>query len=135
MILSGFKCKTCFDYLNDVDVFSTSVEEHLPHVAGILRIRQSAHVSIKLLKRKFIRTTVTYLGHVVKPGRLEIKSCAAMSSKEALPLRKKRELCTFLRLCNVYCRFLHNFEHIAGPLYEMLRKGTSEALMTSHRNN
>lgn len=75
-------CKTRLVYCNDVTMFLIFVEAHLKHVADILRILAHANVSLKLLKCEMFCLTVTYLGHVAKPGRLLTKSFVIKSSKE-----------------------------------------------------
>lgn len=124
--LLSCKLKTGFVYSNDVIVFSDLVGEHHQHVAEFLRLLQIAQVLLKLFKCEFFRTTVTYLGPLVKPARLEIKSYAVKSLKEALPPRNKEELRSFLGVCNVYRRLVHQFAKIAGPLNVRLQKGEPE---------
>lgn len=114
IILSGFKSKTCLLYLNDTIAFSNSVEEHLRHVAVILRILKSAYVSLKISECKFFRTAVTSLRNVVRPEKLEIKYWAIECLKEVLPARNKREPHSFLGLWNVYVLFIPTFAHIAS---------------------
>ena len=36
--------------------------------------------------------------------------------------QSKKELQTFLGLCNFYAKFVHKFADIAAPLHELLRK-------------
>lgn len=85
------------------------MEEQLCYVAEILRILQSAHVSLMLLECNFYHTTDTYLKLIVKRKRLASEDCVIKSLKEASPLRNKRELQFFLGLRTVYCRFVRNF--------------------------
>lgn len=76
VILPSFQWKTCLIYLDDVIAFSNSVEEHLFKVAKILFILKSSHVSLELSKCECFRTTVSYLGHVTKPGKLKLEDRA-----------------------------------------------------------
>ena len=126
MILTKFKWKTCLVYLDDIIIFSNTVEEHIQHVDEILDCLKRAGVTLKIKKCKFFTTTVEYLGHVIKPGRLEIDHAHTASLREALPPTNKSELRSFLGLCNVYRRFVENFSTKAGPLNELLRKNTPD---------
>lgn len=83
---------------------------------------------VKSVKVRFFRKTFTYLGHVIKPGRLENESCAFKSLKEALPPQNKLELRPFLRWCNVHRRFVHYLEKIAGPLNVIFQKEAPEVI-------
>lgn len=128
LILSGFKWKTCRMYLDDVIVFPNFLEGHLQQVAEILQILQSVYVLWKLSKYDVFLASITSLGHVVKPGRVEIESCVVQSLKKALLSRNERDLLSLVWSCTLYRRIIHNFAHIAGQPNEMLRKGTLKVL-------
>ena len=73
IILFRVKWETALVYLNDVIVYSQTVTEHMMHVREVLRMLHTAGVSLKLAKCAFFDTSVTYLGHVIRPGRLEVE--------------------------------------------------------------
>ena len=52
-------------------VYSRTVTEHMAHVREVLRLLHIAGMSLKLAKYAFFDTSVTYLGHFIRPGRLE----------------------------------------------------------------
>lgn len=76
-------------YPDGVHLFAKSVEELLRHVTKFLPMLRSAHVLLKLSKCELFRTTVTYLGHVKKTGKLEIELDGVWLSKWVLLLRNK----------------------------------------------
>ncbi len=122
LILTKYKWQTCLVYLDDVIIFSTSVEEHIRHVDEVLSCLSSAGVTLKISKCHFFTTTVEYLGHIIKPGQLEIDQANTKSLREALPPSTRTQLRSFLGLVNVYRRFIPNFSTVAGPLNELLKK-------------
>jgi Reverse transcriptase (RNA-dependent DNA polymerase) len=79
------KWKTCLVYLDDVIVFSGSRSAHLAHVAEVLTLLGNAGLSLKLKKCHFFSETVDYLGHVIRPGRLEV------AEKNTTALKKARQ--------------------------------------------
>jgi Reverse transcriptase (RNA-dependent DNA polymerase) len=85
IILPGVKWKTCLVYLDDVIVFSGSRSAHLAHVAEVLTLLGNAGLSLKLKKCHFFSETVDYLGHVIRPGRLEV------AEKNTTALKKARQ--------------------------------------------
>ena len=127
MILTNYKWKTCLVYLDDIIVFSNSIEEHIRHVDEILDCLKRSGITLKIKKCKFFTKSVEYLGHIIRPGRLEIDHAHTASLKEALPPKNKSELRSFLGLCNVYRRFVHRFSHVSGPLNELLKKNSSDS--------
>ena len=126
LILSRFKWKTCLIYLDDVIIYSKSMEEHIDHVDEVLRCLSAAGVTLKIKKCKFFTSTVEYLGHIIKPGQLEIDRTNTQSLREAEPPTNKSELRSFLGLANVYRRFIDKFAIIAEPLHELLKKNSPE---------
>ena len=58
---------------------------------------------------------MTYLGHVIRPGRLEVERRNVVAIERARPPQNQTELRSFLGMCNVY-RFVKGFAKIAAPL-------------------
>ena len=108
-------------------IYSKNVEEHIQHVDEILHCLSKAGVTLKIKKCKFFTTTVDYLGHVIKPGKLEIDRTNTESLRKAAPPTSKTELRSFLGLCNVYRRFIPNFTDIASPLNALLKKNSPDS--------
>ena len=67
MILSGVRWTTCLIYIDNVIIFSKTLEEHIRHTDEVLGLLKEAGVSLKLKKFHFFQSKVDYLGHVVFP--------------------------------------------------------------------
>lgn len=72
VILSQVKWQYALVYLDDVIIFSKSVDEHFSHVSTGLQLFKSAGVSLKLKKCSLFTNKVDYLGHVIRPGKLQV---------------------------------------------------------------
>ena len=57
-------------YLDDIIIFSKSLDEHLNHIRIVLSLLREAGMTIKLRKCYFLQQRVEYLGHIVAPGQL-----------------------------------------------------------------
>ena len=125
IILSGLRWQVCLIYLDDVIVFSKDMEQHLDHLDQVLSLLRDAGVSLKLRKCSFFQSRVTYLGHVISPGKLSIADENRDAISEALFPQNITQLRSFLGLCNVFRRFVQGFSKIARPLNEMLKKDAS----------
>ena len=122
ILLSPYKWRSCLVYLEDIIIFSKSVEEHFQHVKDILTTFKGAVISLKLKKCSFFTNTVKYLGHIIHPGTLEVDATHTMALKRAKHPTTQTQLRAFLGLCNVYRRFVPKYSHIAGPLNVLLCK-------------
>jgi Reverse transcriptase (RNA-dependent DNA polymerase) len=115
IVLSGLRWKTCLVYLDDIIVFSNSPEEHARHLNEVLSLLYGAGLSLKLAKCAFFRDTFNYLGHVIRPGKLEVAAKNTDALKTAKPPATQTELRSFLGLCNVYRRLVPSFAKVASP--------------------
>ncbi|KAK3559259.1 hypothetical protein QTP86_008828 [Hemibagrus guttatus] len=59
-------------YIDDILVYSTSLEEHVHHVRAVLSRLQQNHLYVKPEKCEFHRTTITFLGYVISRQRVEM---------------------------------------------------------------
>jgi len=122
IILSGFRWQTCLVYLDDVIVFSRTVDDHIRHLRGILLLLEKAGVSLKLFKCNLFQQELEYLGHVFRPGQLLVNQKNIKSLAQALPPRKQTELKSFLGMCNVHWRLMNDYAHTAKPLTKLTSK-------------
>lgn len=69
-----------------------------------------------------------YLGHIIRPGSLEIDHVRKKALKDAQHPCTKAELRSFLRICNFYRRLVPQYAVIAAQLTELLYKETPDPL-------
>ena len=128
ILLASFKGRSCLVYLDDVIIYSNDYESHFDTVDMILDTLLKAGISRKLSKCDWFTDKVKYLGHVIRPGTLEVDETATRTLKMAKHLRTQTELRAFLGLCNVYRRFVPRYSHVAAPLNTLLKKGNPVTL-------
>lgn len=100
---------------------------------GLSKLRE-AGVYFNLKMCCFFTDRVEYLGHVIKPGALTIDEARVKSFKQQENLRNVTELRDFLRLCNLYRRFIFCYLDIAASLTNFLRKGQLKNFPTLEDN-
>jgi Reverse transcriptase (RNA-dependent DNA polymerase) len=116
-------------YMDDVIIYSKTVEEHMTYFEEVLGLLRSAGAFLKLRKCHFFQTKVNYLGHAICPGRLAVAQKSIDTVEKAIYPTKRTELRSFLGMCNVYIRFVEAFAKIAAPLTDFLKKGQPETFV------
>lgn len=89
----------------------------------VLAILGHAGVTLRLDKGSFFDSSINYLGHFIRPEKLEVASRTVDAVRDFQPSTDQSELQSFLGMCNVYRRFASNFAQIAALLTKKLKKG------------
>ncbi|KAL5500047.1 hypothetical protein EMCRGX_G011541 [Ephydatia muelleri] len=122
MVLAGLSWVTCLVYLDDIIIFSRTVEEHLQRLTEVLQRLKEAGLKIKPSKCHLLCKSVRYLGYVVSE-----KGIAADADKikcvENWPTPTDHEsLRQFLGFASYYRKFIRNFADTAAPLHALTEK-------------
>ena len=90
--------KFCSVYLDDVIVFSNTLEEHLNHLEKIFSLFKQVNLRLKLKKCEFAATSIEYLGHKVTKGKISpmISKIGAIENEK--PPSNIKELQQFLNM-------------------------------------
>jgi ribonuclease HI len=109
-------------YLDDILIYSDTLEEHEQHVRAICEILKREGLNAKLSKCSFFKQQVEYLGHVVGNGQLQADP-RKLGSVDAWPTPATvGELRSFLGLCSYFRRYIKSFAKIAHPLHDLTGK-------------
>ena len=110
-------------YLDDVIVFSRTLDDHLHHLSLVIDRLAKAGLKLKPSKCHFICQKVQYLGHLLTPDGIRPNpDCVAAVRDYSAPTSVKG-VRQFLGLASYYRRFVKNFSRIAQPLHNLTQKG------------
>lgn len=122
-VLAPVKDFVCV-YLDDLLIFSKSMEEHAMHLRAVLTLLQKNEFYLNKEKCDIALPQVVFLGHQVGNGVIDLEKAKVAVVKDwALP-RTRTELQQFLGFVNFYRHFINNFAHVATPLTDLLRGNT-----------
>jgi hypothetical protein len=111
-------------FFDDILIYSKTYAEHLVHIELVFQWLQQDQWFVKLSKCKFAQRSVSYLGHIISKEGIATNP-AKIQAVTSWPLPTSvKELRGFLGLADYYRKFVRNFELIAKPLTNLLKKDT-----------
>ncbi|KAK1799805.1 hypothetical protein P4O66_006337 [Electrophorus voltai] len=115
-----------FVYLDDILIYTQTVEEHLTHFRRALQLLLKNHLFVKLEKSVFHARTISFLGFVVSHNKLCMDP-AKVWTVENWPRPTSVHLVQcFLGFTNFYHRFIKNFSTVAALLIALTRKALGQ---------
>ena len=109
-------------YIDDILVFSKTLEEHLQHLEIVLKRVIEVGLKLKPVKCQFFRQEVEYLSHMITPLGLKTSN-RHVAAVDQFPIPANlREVRRFLGMASYYRRFIPSFAKIAHPLHALTRK-------------
>ena len=121
-ILRGLEYGFALIYIDDITIFSKSVDEHLVHLEEVFRRLRDANVKLNPKKYSFVKQRVEYLGHVVTAEGISPNPDKVRVVQEFPTPTNLKELRSFSGLANYYRRFARGFSNIANPLNALTKK-------------
>jgi hypothetical protein len=111
----------CSAYVDDVLIFSKTLEEHHEHVRKVLTKLREAGLPVDLKKSQFDAHEVTYLGLVVNGNgvRKDPKKIQAVLDWPAP--KSISDVQAFVGFASFYRRFIPGFSHLASPLNALVK--------------
>jgi transposase InsO family protein len=109
-------------YLDDVIIFSHTVEDHLTHIEEILKRLSKHNLNAKISKCEFFKPSLTFLGHIVSRDGVSVCPNKVTAVKEFPVPTNVKELRSFLGLSNFYRRFIEGYSKITSVLTKLLQK-------------
>lgn len=121
-VLRGLQNEICVVYLDDILIYSTSLQEHIERLTLIFKRLREHNFKIQLDKSEFLRKEVSYLGHVVTPEGVRPNPDKITAIKNFPIPKTQKEIKSFLGLLGYYRRFIKNLAKITKPLTRCLKK-------------
>ena len=112
----------CEGYIDDVFIYSNNWLDQVRQIIRFCQIMREAKLTINLMKSKFGKASVKYLGHIVGQGQVRPSDAKIQTiAKFSIPTSQK-ELARFLGMAGYYRNFCLDFSGIAAPLTNLLSK-------------
>ena len=112
----------CFVYMDDIIIYSSSLQEHAYNLAQVLKRLRDARLKIQLDKCEFFRKETQFLGHTVSEEGVRPNNDKIKIIQQWPTPRSEKEIRQFLGLLGYYRRFIKDFAKIVKPLTKLLRQ-------------
>jgi len=113
--------KSCYVYVDDVIIFSETMEEHVKHIAWVLDKLYDANMRVSREKSQFFKEKVEYLGFVVSRGGISTSPSKIEAISKFLQPTTLFHIRSFLGLASYYRCFIKDYASMARPLTEILK--------------
>lgn len=111
-----FECS--INYMDDVIVYSDTLDDHLNHLRQVLIRLQNAGVKLKMSKCLFLQKQVEYLGFLLSYNKVTPAPSKIDAIRNFVRPNCKRDVQRFLGLCNYLRRHIPNYtekgHHLMG---------------------
>jgi hypothetical protein len=122
--LMGPKYIYALVYLDDILIFSDTIEEHARRIRMVLDRIREAKFKLHLGKCTFAAREVAYLGHLISANGVS-PDASKVKAVKTFPLPSNvRDVRSFLGLAGYYRSFIESFAALSKPLTQLTRKDT-----------
>ena len=123
-VMAGLKWTAVMVYMDDVLIFSPSLEHHLESLEAVFKRIDEFGLRFKAKKCFIAVDEVRFLGHLVTRRGIKPDPQKTMAITDMEMPKTKDELRSVLGLFGYYRRFCKRFTAVAHPLQEALKKET-----------
>ena len=121
-VLADIPTSVALPYLDDTCVHTKTLDEHYEVLRRIFDAHRKAGLMIQPEKCQLFQESIEYLGHIISAeGTKPVPKYVELVAQWPIPTTL-RELRTFLGKVAYYRKFIPEFAHLAGPLYQYLKK-------------
>ena len=115
--------KFSLEYIDDVLIFSNSIEEHFKHLKFFQKIVRENGLVISATKIKLFQTNIRFLGFDIYQRQIKpIHRAIEFANKFPYEIKDKTQLKRFLGSLNYVANFYPNLRILIKPLFQMLKK-------------
>jgi hypothetical protein len=133
-LFTDLKNNFVFIYLDDLIIYSRSIEEHAKHVRIVLDRLQKAGFTLNFDKVTIAATEIQYLGHLLSSRGISVLPDRVAVIRSYPWPNNLRALRRFLGMLGFYARFIPEFSKCAAALHALKRKGVPFEWASEHQD-
>lgn len=123
-VLGRLQWQFVLAYIDDIIIYSKTIEEHLNHVDQVLSLLYNANFRLNPNKCLFVQQQIQFLGHEIDEQ--GIRPCPEKTRAILnLPTPKTIKAATsFVKMAEYYRSHIPNFSMLAQPLFDLTKKNS-----------
>ena len=106
----------CTVYIDDVLIFSKTIEEHAVHLDKVLQRLYNANLYVKITKCDFLKESIKFLGHIITPEGVKADPAKVDKVLNWTTPTKGKDVMKFLGLTNYFRQYIPHYADISAPL-------------------
>ena len=120
MCLGEQQYLTLLFYLDDICIFSSSIDEMLDRITMVSYHLKEFNLKIKPKKSFFFQSNILFLGHMLSKDRILPNPEKVSKVRDWSVPKMAKEVHSFLGLASYYRRFIPKFTKWANPLHDLI---------------
>eukprot|EP00833_Pecoramyces_ruminatium_P001297 jgi/Orpsp1_1/1175329/evm.model.c7180000053428.1 len=124
-----------YNFIDDILIYSKTVEEHIQHIQEVLKILKENKLNINIEKCRFMKTEVDVLGHRLTNQGLKPQLSKIEAIRNWLTPSNVHELRSFLGAVGYYRNFINQYAQVSFPLCNLLKKGVAYKWTELHQQS
>ena len=132
-LFADLKGQYVFNFLDDLVVYSSSVEEHVGHLREVLGRFQKAGFTLNPEKVKLGATEIKYLGNLLSPRGIRMLPDRVAAILQYPRPANLRALQRFVGIVGSCARLIPSYSDVAAVLHGLKKKGVSFAWRAEHQ--
>lgn len=125
-ILRPYVGKICHIYIDDIIIYSETLEQHIRDIDTIMYELERAHMKISIEKSRLFEKEVEFLGYVISHNVIKTNPEKVKTINDFPLPQTLRQLRSFLGMIGYYRKFIENYALIAKPLTKYLQCDTGQ---------
>lgn len=121
-VLGELKWKCVMCYVDDLIIFSETLEDHLKHIRQVLQKLKDFGICAKLSKCQFGVEELKFLGHIVGKKGMHPDPEKTRAVQQMVPPKDAKAVSRFLGMAGFYRKYIQNFAARTGNLRELMKK-------------
>ena len=121
-VLQKFIGTSCFVYLDDIVIYSETLEEHIQHVDEILSALEEANLKLKPSKCSWFQDKIKLLGFSISQKGIESDPEKVIAIRNLKNPTTIKQLRSFLGSTNYFRSLIKNYAKKTEPLNRLLKK-------------